>query len=169
MTNYTIEQLQGMKLDEIKRIAKNEKGLTLSYQGKKFNKSELINNIIAEQKHLVYTEVYNHADHANMRPHKIYAKSGISPSGKTKTSFAEPFYKTLDISKVDSISTQVTTLLKDAKSKEQLKTNIQAVKGTINLLIQKRNAERKNILQKNKMSAKINQLKAIVANYERKL
>lgn len=42
MKKYTIEQLNGMLLEEIKKVAKNEFGLALSEKGKRFTKGQLI-------------------------------------------------------------------------------------------------------------------------------
>lgn len=47
MKKYTIEQLETMKLDEIKGIAKNEFKLPLSEKGKRFTKGQLIVKITA--------------------------------------------------------------------------------------------------------------------------
>lgn len=47
MKKYTIGQLEAMKLDEIKGIAKNEFKLALSEKGKRFTKGQLIVKIAA--------------------------------------------------------------------------------------------------------------------------
>jgi len=89
MKTYTAEQLKDKNLNEIKAIAKSERKLKLSSNGKRFTKSELISMILESQ------------------PKKKARKTTQKPNAII----------TIDTNKIDSVVIQCKKLLSESKNK----------------------------------------------------
>ena len=139
MKTYTVEQLKDMNVTEVKAIAKNERKLKLSSNGKRFTKPELISMILESQ-----------------------------PKKKSRKTTQKPTIITIDTSKIDSIVIQCKKLLSENVGKNK-DIAIQKVIGVIQELQLQNKKEKVNMFQNRKRNKYINNLKLLLAQYGKKI
>lgn len=149
MKKYTAEQLNDMKVEEVRKVAKDEYKLALSEKGKRFTKSQLISKIMEAQ------------------PAK---KTTIDVSKPVGTPLSK-VYSTLplDKKKVEIEAYNARTLLSQAKTQQDLKRAIAQVQNSISFWSSVSKEEKKNIIQKRKIDKVVMQMNIILKSYKKKV
>lgn len=179
MTKYTKEQLNGMLVEKVRSIAKNEFKLALSSQGKRFTKPQLIETIVTLCNATKTIEVQEGAQ----RKVKVYTNNNIGKSSKTRTGVTlgtdvgEPKGTPLPVNpslpvdqqQIERLVPNVRKALKEAKSNDQLKQVVSMIVQQCAIWTQIANIENKNRFQKSKIDRNVRMALTITRPYAKKV
>lgn len=140
MTTYTTKNLSAMNATEIKSIAKNEFKLSLSSNGKRFTKLELVSSIMKEQ---------------SKRKRKV--------TMETKKNIT-----ILNTTKLESIVAQTRKLLSESNGATELQANVKLIESAIDHLNLETRNEKKNMFQNKKRNNAVKLMTIMLKSFKNK-